>query len=149
MKDFNLTKGQQFTLTESDMKPEFLKRPTVTARVGLAIDHHIKQMVSAFGVEIPDDKYSPYDFKKGEMSYDIKSFAKSTVTVSAREFAYASVEAAKGRDVCYLVFEQQNRKDFTFTGVAYFSELIAKRKICNSNYDDSFYFYTSNVKAEA
>ena len=140
-------KGQQFTLTESDWKPEFMKRPKWTARVGLAIDNHIKKIVAQDDTfVIPEDKFERYDFKDAQMSYDIKSFAGKTVTVSAREYAYAQEEKRLDRDVCYLVFEQINKSDFKYHGSVLFSELEKARKLSNSHYDHSYYFFASSVK---
>jgi hypothetical protein len=140
-----LTAGQKFKLTAEDYA-DVNRSKNQTAQFGMAIDAHIKNYLQPKGIVVPDDKYATLDFDFQGTAYDIKSYAGTTITISAREKGFADSEIRSGRDVIYAIFEQLTHPEFKFKGYVSYKALIEHNKIRNSKFGDSFYFSLGSAR---
>jgi hypothetical protein len=131
---FGFSKGQRFQLTKQDFTNKLPPHKSRGAVVGLAIDTSIKRYLGD-KISVPSSRYEVFDFEYNGEYYDIKSFAKSSITVSNREWQFALNKAAEGTEVYYLIFKQLNDSEFEYEGMTSCSRLRKKNKIRESQYD--------------
>ena len=140
-----LTAGQKFKLTAEDYA-DVNRRKSAPVQFGMAVDAHIKNYLQPKGIVVPDDRYATLDFDFEGTAFDIKSYAGTSITISAREKGFADSEIRSGRDVVYAIFEQLAHPEFKFKGYVSFKALQEHNKIRNSKFGDSFYFSLGSAR---
>ena len=132
--------GQKFTLTPADFTLKLAHSKSPEAKKGFAIDAHIKSLLKEKGINVPASQYAPYDFEYKGTKYDIKSYAKSSITIGPKEYDQGVNEINDGKDLIYAVFQQKDGDDFIFKGFVSLKALIKSNKIRNSQFNDTYYF---------
>lgn len=142
VRTLGLSIGTQHELTGKDWTFKFPYGKSKAALVGLAIDQHIKSLLAPKGITVPADQYAPYDFLHDGIHFDIKSFSRSSVSISENEYKFAEELRAQGKMLIYIVFEQLDDQYFVFRGFVKYDQLADRNKIFESQYKG--YYFTLN-----
>lgn len=138
--------GQHFSLTQKDFEGDFPHNKSETALIGLAIDAHIKRFLADKNIIVPTYRYETFDFQHNCKYFDIKSFSSNSVTVSGREWQFASNQAKSGCDVYYLIFKQLSGLKFKYMGMTSFTKLNKDNKIVKSKFNNGGFFFSPSVQ---